>query len=242
MNIKITTLSENTVAQAGKNLIGEHGLSFYIEGKESAFYIQRDGEITPDTLADDRRVVVVVITAREQLGRRVVLQQPEETGVSVVLHVGWQPLAGMGLTGSNREPGIMAAPPATIKTTMVSPMALDIPRITAVEIPEMDAGTVTRQIVSQWVAPKAKEASLSSFGTLNMASSEMLQIVGMDMNASITEALKRFRPVATLKASWRNGATTTIPKKPMTTEGRAARSSTIGFTHSRILAEDTSAR
>ena len=28
---KITTLCENHVAQAGKSLIGEHGLSFYIE-------------------------------------------------------------------------------------------------------------------------------------------------------------------------------------------------------------------
>jgi len=31
MKSKITTLVENTVAQSGKNLIGEHGLSFYIE-------------------------------------------------------------------------------------------------------------------------------------------------------------------------------------------------------------------
>lgn len=31
MHFKITTLSENTVPQGGKNLIGEHGLSFYIE-------------------------------------------------------------------------------------------------------------------------------------------------------------------------------------------------------------------
>ena len=31
MKSKITTLVENTVAQSGKKLIGEHGLSFYIE-------------------------------------------------------------------------------------------------------------------------------------------------------------------------------------------------------------------
>ncbi len=31
MKIKITTLSDNTVAQGGKQLIGEHGLSFCIE-------------------------------------------------------------------------------------------------------------------------------------------------------------------------------------------------------------------
>jgi len=31
MNFKITTLCENHVAQSGKKLMGEHGLSFYIE-------------------------------------------------------------------------------------------------------------------------------------------------------------------------------------------------------------------
>jgi metal-dependent hydrolase (beta-lactamase superfamily II) len=31
MKSKITTLVENTVAQSGQKLIGEHGLSFYIE-------------------------------------------------------------------------------------------------------------------------------------------------------------------------------------------------------------------
>ena len=31
MNFKITTLCENTVALAGRKLIGEHGLSFYVE-------------------------------------------------------------------------------------------------------------------------------------------------------------------------------------------------------------------
>jgi 7,8-dihydropterin-6-yl-methyl-4-(beta-D-ribofuranosyl)aminobenzene 5'-phosphate synthase len=35
MNFKITTLSENTVPQAGMNLIGEHGLSFYIETEKN---------------------------------------------------------------------------------------------------------------------------------------------------------------------------------------------------------------
>jgi len=33
MKFKITTLSENNVAQSGKQLIGEHGLSFYIEAE-----------------------------------------------------------------------------------------------------------------------------------------------------------------------------------------------------------------
>ena len=75
-------------------------------------------------------------------------------------------LAGSGRTGSKIDVGNMAAPPATISTTMVSPMALDIPRMTAVDMPEIEAGMTTLQIVSQWVAPSAREASLSSLGTL----------------------------------------------------------------------------
>ena len=63
-----------------------------------------------------------------------------------------------------------------------------------------------------------------------MASSEMEQMVGTDMKASINEAFMRLRPVAMSNISWRNGATTTMPKKPMTTEGSAARSSTTGLT------------
>ncbi|GLI32825.1 hypothetical protein DAMNIGENAA_02580 [Desulforhabdus amnigena] len=74
-------------------------------------------------------------------------------------------LDGMGLTGSNIEVGIKVAPPATIKTTIVSPIALDIPRITAVLIPDREAGRITRKTVSQCVAPKAKDASFSSLGT-----------------------------------------------------------------------------
>lgn len=39
MNFKITSLSENTVPQGGKELIGEHGLSFYIEaGKHKILF------------------------------------------------------------------------------------------------------------------------------------------------------------------------------------------------------------
>jgi hypothetical protein len=110
-------------------------------------------------------------------------------------------LAGMGLTGSNRDMGTMAAPPATMSTTMVSPIALDMPRIIAVVMPERDAGRITRDMVSHLVAPSAREASLSSVGTLKMASSEILQIVGIDIKASINDALKRFRPVAMPKTS-----------------------------------------
>ena len=63
-----------------------------------------------------------------------------------------------------------------------------------------------------------------------MASSDMLQMVGIDMNASMMAALNRFKPVGMSNTRWRNGATSTMPKNPMTTEGRAASSSTMGLT------------
>ncbi|GLI32824.1 hypothetical protein DAMNIGENAA_02570 [Desulforhabdus amnigena] len=70
----------------------------------------------------------------------------------------------------------------------------------------------------------------------------MLQMVGTDMNASINEALNRFKPVARLNVLCKNGATITIPKKPITTEGNAARSSTTGLAISRNLTDAISAR
>jgi hypothetical protein len=125
---------------------------------------------------------------------------------------------------------------------MVSPIALDIPKIIAVDTPEIDAGIMTRHIVSQWVAPRAKDASFNSFGTPNMASSLMLQIVGTDIKASIMEALNKLSPTGISKVFCKKGATTTIPKKPITTDGRAAKSSTTGLKTSRARFEAISAR
>ena len=63
--------------------------------------------------------------------------------------------AGMGRTESKRLSGIAAAPPATMRTTIVSPIARAIPRMTAVEMPESADGMVTLTIVSDFVAPSA---------------------------------------------------------------------------------------
>jgi 7,8-dihydropterin-6-yl-methyl-4-(beta-D-ribofuranosyl)aminobenzene 5'-phosphate synthase len=49
MKSKITTLVENTVAQSGKKLIGEHGLSFYIK---------KQNGVIADTLIDDQAVIL----------------------------------------------------------------------------------------------------------------------------------------------------------------------------------------
>ena len=70
--------------------------------------------------------------------------------------------AGMGLTGANRESGMMPAPPATIKTTMVSPMLRDMPSMQAVPMPEKAAELRKclhdwrKSVDAQMPTPKAK--------------------------------------------------------------------------------------
>ena len=49
-------------------------------------------------------------------------------------------LAGRGRTESTNAPGIAAEPPATMRTTMVSPITRAMPRMTAVVIPRRRRG------------------------------------------------------------------------------------------------------
>jgi hypothetical protein len=57
----------------------------------------------------------------------------------------------------------------------------------------------------------------------------MLAMVGIAMNASINEALNKFIPVSKLNFSCIKGATTTIPKNPIITDGIEAIISITGF-------------
>jgi len=61
--------------------------------------------------------------------------------------------------------------------------------------PDLAEGSTTRQMVCQWVAPSAYEASRNSFGTESMASSAMLIMVGNAMYASINEPVRAVNPV-----------------------------------------------
>ena len=72
---------------------------------------------------------------------------------------------GNSRTGEKREAGTMPAPPATNRTTMGSPILLDMPSMQAVPMPEKAAGTTTLAVVSQRVAPSASEASRRETGT-----------------------------------------------------------------------------
>ena len=57
----------------------------------------------------------------------------------------------------------------------------------------------------------------------------MLEIVGIAIMPSTKLAVKAHKPVGILKTLCKKGATTTIPKKPNTMEGIAAKISIIGF-------------
>ena len=70
----------------------------------------------------------------------------------------------------------MAALPVTIKTAMVSPMALPMPNIAAAVIPDDAYGKITFQIVCQCDAPNAKLASFIACGVVRIASSETVMI------------------------------------------------------------------
>lgn len=102
----------------------------------------------------------------------------------------------MGRTGSKIESGMMAAPPATISTTMVSPMARDMPEHDGCT----DAGQRGRDDHADQrfpaVAPRASDASRSVRGTANSASSATEQMVGTLMNASMSAAFNRLSPVS----------------------------------------------
>src|SRR5690606_29452780 len=106
-----------------------------------------------------------------------------------------------------------------------SPIALPIPSIIAAIIPEDAAGTNIYRIVSHLVAPKAKEASLYSFGKALIASSAILTIVGKAINDTNIEPVKAVNPVGNEKVFFTNIDNTTIPKNPSTTEGIADKNS-----------------
>ena len=125
--------------------------------------------------------------------------------------------------------GMIAAFPATIMTAMVSPTARPMPRMMAAAMPESAAGTRTRLMVCQRVAPMASDPSLYSWGTELMASSETLTIVGSAMMPRRTEAASQVSPVGRSNATRIKLVRTMRPKNPYTTEGIPASSSMAGL-------------
>ena len=67
----------------------------------------------------------------------------------------------------------------------VSPIALEIARMTPVTIPPADAGNTWNQVVCHLVAPSAKDASRIVFGTAFNASRVATIMIGRINNASV---------------------------------------------------------
>ena len=98
------------------------------------------------------------------------------------------------LAESRKEVGIFTALPRIIIMAMVSPMARPIPRMTLATIPDRAAGSKTRQIDCQWVAPNERAPSLKVRGKARRESSEMLMIVGKIMNPKTSAPDRMLRP------------------------------------------------
>ena len=110
--------------------------------------------------------------------------------------------------------GMMAAFPVTMMTAMVSPIARPIPRIIAAAIPERAAGTMTRLIVCQRVAPVARDPSRYSQGTELMASSDTLMIVGSAMIPRRIDPASQVCPLGMLNVVRIKVLRTIMPKNP----------------------------
>src|SRR5690625_7205601 len=77
-------------------------------------------------------------------------------------------------------------------TIIVSPMARDMPSTKEAMIPDNAAGTTTRIVVSNLVAPKADDPSRMDWGTEFIASSDMDAIIGIIMTPITIPGLKIF--------------------------------------------------
>ena len=87
--------------------------------------------------------------------------------------------------------------PAAIATTIVSPMARDIPRMRAATMPEIPPGNTTLNVVWVRCAPSPNDASRNDIGTARNASSATDAMIGTVSTptaipaASIVKALSR---------------------------------------------------
>ena len=113
------------------------------------------------------------------------------------------------------------AAPTRIKGA-VSPMALDSERIVPVMIPGRAAGRTWSRTTCQRVAPRARAALRSEFGTVRRASCEAMTTIGRTRSESVRPPAQsvgpranRLQPKASRKAA--------RPRRPYTTDGTPAR-------------------
>jgi len=133
----------------------------------------------------------------------------------------------MVLTGSNIDFGTFAALPITICTAKASPNPLAKPNTIAVNIPGVAAGSNTRRIVCQRVAPKASEASFNSPGMARKASAATLAIVGNIIIANTIPPANTLKPKPPILFLIK-GTNTLRPIQPYTTDGMPTNNSMTG--------------
>ena len=109
---------------------------------------------------------------------------------------------------------MLATLPATMMMAMASPMARPMPSTTAAAMPLEAAGTLTRNTVSMWVAPRARLASSYSGGTAFRAVSDTEMMEGRIMMARTMMAQKRLAPSGRSKALRTAGTSTIMPMRP----------------------------
>jgi phosphate transport system permease protein len=122
------------------------------------------------------------------------------------------------VTAENGLTVTFAANPAAITTIIVSPIALEIANKRAPTIPGRAAGKMTFRMVSDCVAPKARDPSLKFSGTADITSSDKDETYGIIIIPIIKPAAKA-DSVETVKPTdcpidLINGPTESAAKKP----------------------------
>src|SRR5690554_1189926 len=127
----------------------------------------------------------------------------------------------------------LAARPAAITTIMVSPMAREAASRMPPIMPGRAAGKITFFMVSDWVAPSAREPSRRVWGTALITSSDNDETNGIIMTPITRPAASALwdeasRPILSARSRM-NGATVRAAKKPYTTVGTPASISSSGL-------------
>ena len=109
---------------------------------------------------------------------------------------------------------MLGALPETMMTAMASPRARPTPSTTAAAMPLRAAGTETRNQVSSFVAPRAREASSYSGGTASSAVTETLMMEGRIITASTRIPASKLAPSGRWKSFRIPGTSTIMPTRP----------------------------
>ncbi len=100
--------------------------------------------------------------------------------------------ADSALNPLNMLQSIIGVFPVAMSTIIVSPIALPSPIITAENIPGLAVGSITLIAVCQRLAPRARDPACKCLGTLERASSEIVNIMGITANPIAKPTIREF--------------------------------------------------